>query len=77
MLTLDPYLLLLLIACLFILVFGGLGYIRREGLSSQFALEAVGLTALLVGAVSRHHALAADGGSGQPADPPAQVQPCL
>jgi tetratricopeptide (TPR) repeat protein len=49
MLTLDPYLLLLLIACLFILVFGGLGYLRREGLSSQFALEAVGLTTLFVG----------------------------
>jgi tetratricopeptide (TPR) repeat protein len=49
MLTIDPYLLLLLIACLFILVFGGLGLIRREGLSAQFALEAAGLTAILVG----------------------------
>jgi tetratricopeptide (TPR) repeat protein len=48
-LTIDPYLLLLLIACLFILVFGGLSYLRREGLSVQFALEAVALTALLVG----------------------------
>ena len=45
----DPYLLLLLIAGLFALVFGGLGYVRREGLSVQFALEVVGLTALLVG----------------------------
>lgn len=49
MVNLDPTLLLLLIACLFVLVFGGLGYIRREGLSIQFALEAAGLTLLLVG----------------------------
>jgi tetratricopeptide (TPR) repeat protein len=49
MLNLDPTLLSLLVACLFILVFGLLGYIRREGLSIQFALEAVALTVLLVG----------------------------
>lgn len=49
MLYLDPTLLLLLVASLFILVFGGLGFLRREGLSIQFALEAVGLTVLLVG----------------------------
>lgn len=49
MLSLDPTLLLLLVSCLFILVFGGLGYLRREGLSIQFALEATGLTILLVG----------------------------
>jgi tetratricopeptide (TPR) repeat protein len=49
MINLDPTLLLLLVACLFVLVFGGLGYIRREGLSVQFALETAGLTALLVG----------------------------
>lgn len=49
MLTLDPYLLLLLIASLFILVFGGLSFLRREGLSAQFALESIALTALLVG----------------------------
>ena len=49
MLNLDPTLLLLLVSCLFILVFGGLGYLRREGLSIQFALEAIGLTILLVG----------------------------
>jgi tetratricopeptide (TPR) repeat protein len=48
-LTVDPYLLLLLIACLFILGFGGLSLLRREGLSVQFALESVGLTVLLVG----------------------------
>lgn len=49
MIALDPYLLLLLIACLYILVFGGLGFVRREGLSVQFVLESVVLTALLVG----------------------------
>lgn len=49
MLSLDPYLLLLLTACLYILVFGALSLLRREGLSVQFALEAIGLTVLLVG----------------------------
>ncbi len=49
MLNLDPTLVLLLVACLYILLFGGLGFLRREGLSVQFALEAVGLTILLVG----------------------------
>ncbi len=47
--TLDPILLSLLVACLYILVFGGLSFLRREGLSVQFALEAMALTALLVG----------------------------
>ena len=49
MLNMDPNLLNLAIGCLFILVFGGLGFMRREGLSVQFALEAVGVTAILVG----------------------------
>jgi tetratricopeptide (TPR) repeat protein len=49
MIGLDPYLLLLLVASLFILVFGLLGFIRREGLSIQFVLEATLLTAILVG----------------------------
>ncbi len=47
--NLDPNLLLLLTACLFILVFGGLSLIRREGLSVQFVVEAVVLTALCIG----------------------------
>jgi tetratricopeptide (TPR) repeat protein len=47
--ALDPYLLLLLIACLYILVFGGLGVVRREGLSIQFVVESVLVTALVVG----------------------------
>lgn len=45
----NPYLLSLLVACLYIVVFGGLSLVRREGLSAQFALESVVLTALLVG----------------------------
>ena len=49
MLTLDPYLLLVLVACLFVLVFGGLSLLRRQGLSAQFALESIALTVLLVG----------------------------
>lgn len=49
MLNLDPYVLQLLVACLFVLTFGGLGLVRREGLSVQFALESIGLTALLLG----------------------------
>jgi tetratricopeptide (TPR) repeat protein len=48
-LTLDPYLLLVLVACLFVLVFGGLSLLRRQGLSAQFALESIALTVLLVG----------------------------
>ncbi len=49
MLDMDPNLLNLAVGCLFTLVFGGLGYVRREGLSVQFAVEAVGMTAILVG----------------------------
>lgn len=49
MINLDPTLLSLLVACLFVLVFGSLGYFRREGLSVQFALEVAVLTLLLVG----------------------------
>jgi tetratricopeptide (TPR) repeat protein len=47
--NLDPNLLSLLTACLFILVFGGLSLLRREGLSVQFLLESVVLTTLLLG----------------------------
>jgi tetratricopeptide (TPR) repeat protein len=49
MVNVHPSLLLLLTACLYIVVFGGLSLFRREGLSAQFALEAIGLTILLVG----------------------------
>ena len=47
--NIDPDLLLLLVACLYILVFGGLSFLRREGLSLQFAIEAVLVTALIFG----------------------------
>jgi len=47
--NLDPYSLLLLEACLFVLAFGALAYVRREGLSVQFALESIVLTVVLVG----------------------------
>jgi len=47
--NLDPNLLLALVACLYILVFGGLSFLRREGLSLQFALEAVAVTVLVLG----------------------------
>jgi len=43
----DPYLMPILIGCLYTLTFGGLSLLRREGLSAQFALESVALTALL------------------------------
>ena len=49
MLSVDPYLLLLLIACLYVLVFGGLSLLRREGLSVQFAVESAILTAIFLG----------------------------
>ena len=45
----DPNLLLLLVGCLYILVFGGLSFLRREGLSLQFAIEAIMITALVLG----------------------------
>jgi len=47
--NLDPNLLLLLVGCLYILVFGGLSFLRREGLSLQFAIEAIMITALVLG----------------------------
>jgi len=49
MLQIDSNLLMLLIAGLYVLVFGGLSILRREGLSAQFALEAIGITGILVG----------------------------
>ena len=49
MLSMDPYALLLLVGLLYILVFGALSFMRREGLSLQFALEGLALVAILVG----------------------------
>jgi len=45
----DPDLLLLLVASLYILVFGGLSFLRREGLSLQFAIEVIIITAVVLG----------------------------
>jgi tetratricopeptide (TPR) repeat protein len=47
--TIDPTLLLILIACAFILVFGALSFMRHEGLSVRFVLEVLVVTAVLVG----------------------------
>lgn len=43
----NPYLLLVIIGISFILVFGGLSLLRREGLSIQLATEVIILTALV------------------------------
>ena len=45
----DPHLLILLEATLFILIFGGLPVLRREGLSLQLAAEVLILTILSIG----------------------------
>jgi len=42
----NPHLLILLIGLFYIVLFGGLSLLRREGLSLQFAYEALGVTAL-------------------------------
>jgi len=39
--TVEPHLLNLLVILLFVLLFGGLGLVRREGLSARFALESL------------------------------------
>jgi tetratricopeptide (TPR) repeat protein len=49
MLSLDPTLLALLVALLYILAFGALSFLRREGLSIQFAIEGILVTLLLLG----------------------------
>jgi tetratricopeptide (TPR) repeat protein len=46
----NPHLLILLVALVFILVFGGLPVLRREGLSLQLAVEVLVLTGLSLGA---------------------------
>ncbi len=46
----DTPLLLLLVGLLYIVLGGGLSLLRREGLSAQFALEAVVVTAIFSGA---------------------------
>jgi tetratricopeptide (TPR) repeat protein len=46
----NPHLLILLVSLVFILVFGGLPVLRREGLSLQLAVETLVLTGLSIGA---------------------------
>jgi tetratricopeptide (TPR) repeat protein len=43
----NPHLVIFIIGVFFILVFGGLSLIRREGLSTQFAVEVLVATALV------------------------------
>jgi tetratricopeptide (TPR) repeat protein len=45
----DPTLLLLLVGFMYVVVFGGLSFMRREGLSGKFALEAIVLIVVMVG----------------------------
>jgi len=44
----NPYLVLVFIGLCYILVFGGLSLVRREGLSNRFAFEVLGLIAVVV-----------------------------
>jgi len=44
----NPHLLIATIGLCYIIVFGGLSIIRREGLSTQFAYEVLGITAMVV-----------------------------
>jgi tetratricopeptide (TPR) repeat protein len=43
----NPHLLILIIGIFYILIFGGLSLLRREGLSTQFAIEVLALTGLV------------------------------
>jgi len=45
----NPYLMIFILGIFFILVFGAMALLRREGLSTQFALEALGITAFVAG----------------------------
>jgi tetratricopeptide (TPR) repeat protein len=45
----NPYLMIFILGIFFILVFGAMALLRREGLSTQFALEALGITAFIAG----------------------------
>jgi tetratricopeptide (TPR) repeat protein len=47
--ALDPTRLALLVGLLYIVAFGALSFLRREGLSLQFAIEGVVVSAVLVG----------------------------
>lgn len=43
----NPHLLIVTVGLCYIVVFGGMSVIRREGLSTQFAFEVLGITALV------------------------------
>ena len=45
----DPYLTIVILGIFYILIFGAMALLRREGLSSQFALEGLGFTAIVAG----------------------------
>jgi tetratricopeptide (TPR) repeat protein len=45
----NPHLLILAIGIFYTLIFGALSLLRREGLSTQFAIEASGITVVVVG----------------------------
>jgi len=45
----NPHLVIVTIGIFYIVVFGGLSLLRREGLSTQLALEVLALTALVAG----------------------------
>ena len=44
----NPHLMIVLVSLFYIVLFGGMSLLRREGLSNQFAFEVLGLTALVV-----------------------------
>ena len=43
----NPHLLIVILGLFYILIFGGMSLLRREGLSTQFAVEALLITALV------------------------------
>ena len=45
----NPHLLILIIGIFYILIFGALSLLRREGLSTQFAIESFVITILVIG----------------------------
>ena len=45
----NPHLLILIIGIFYTLIFGALSLLRREGLSTQFAIEAFVITVLVIG----------------------------
>jgi tetratricopeptide (TPR) repeat protein len=46
-LQMNPHLLIITLGLCYIVIFGGLSALRREGLSTQFAFEVLGMTALV------------------------------